>query len=363
MARRRLICEQPQIQKRELARKRSGISSRQHHAEAHQSITSQQSAVLSESRTHGNAHVARSIAAQRETASPSPAVSRKPIAATPSEIAQGARSVRAQPGVRLALAGTPLKKDPPVGMKFIAGQSTAITLGGKPAGFTGIKGAGAFTAPTFSTRMSAEKDGFKRRYYAEVDKTTTSDVTHSSYYPAPGVHDNAISEQKDGTYTYFWSISLAISELIRKGEQEHLNDAKRAYDLTYGLIAKEINAMAGTKFGPTDTPAAAEQLAEAELAKRLPAALGTNPTKWFTTLESMLAMTLKRDHQHLHDLVPGESVRKGKTFYIPLQQTDQTSIDQVHSDEIVTYPGGAQAGGAATSGPDPEATHENHRGE
>jgi hypothetical protein len=234
-------------------------------------------------------------------------------------------------------------------MQFIANQSGPIGLGGKPAGYTAIKSAAAFTAPSFVTKMSAEKDGYKRRYFVEVQPTSATDITHASYYPAPGTHDYAVSEQKDGTYRYYWTISEKISELIRAGEQEHLNDAQRAFDLTYGLIAKVINAMVKERFGPAETPQAAEQMAEAELARRLPAALGTDPTNWFNVLEAMLDMTLKRDRQHLHDVIPGKSVERGKTHYIPLKETEQTSIDQIGSDLIVNYPstggGGNKAGG------------------
>jgi hypothetical protein len=273
----------------------------------------------------GNARVARLVA-------------RSPDTASMSDIGDRARAARSDPNATLAYAGVPLKQDPPGGMQFIANQSGPIGLGGKPAGYTAIKSAAAFTAPSFVTKMSAEKDGYKRRYFVEVQPTSATDVTHPSYYPAPGTHDNAVSEQKDGTYTYYWKISQKISELIRIGEQEHLNDAQRAFDLTYGLIAKTINAMVGERFGPAETPQAAEQLAEAELARRLPAALGTNQTTWFNVLEAMLDMTLKRDRQHLHDVVPGKAVERGKTLYIPLQTTDQTSIDQIGADQIVDYP-------------------------
>lgn len=107
--------------------------------------------------------------------------------------------------------------------------------------------------------------------------------------------------------------------------------------------------MVKERFGPAETPEAAERMAEAALARRLPAALGTDPTNWFNVLEAMLDMTLKRDRQHLHDVVPGKAVERGKTFYIPLKETDQTSIDQIGSEQIVDYPttgrGGSTGGG------------------
>lgn len=65
-------------------------------------------------------------------------------------------------------------------------------------------------------------------------------------------------------------ITQVCAELIRKGEQEHRDDAKRAFDLTYGLIASEINAMVGQRFGPAESPAAAERLPQDAPARRLP---------------------------------------------------------------------------------------------
>ncbi len=307
--------------------------------------------LLRQQRLFGNAHVARLIQRTRthsgETIAPV-TIARSPIPASPAELTGKAKTAETDPRVTLALAGVPLKKAPPGGMQFIADQSGPIGLGGKPAGYTAIKSAAAFAAPSFVTKMSAEKDGYKRRYFVEVQPTSATDVTHASYYPAPGTHDNAVSEQKDGTYRYYWTISEKISELIRAGEQEHLNDAQRAFDLTYGLIAREINAMTKERFGPADTPQAAEKMAEAELARRLPAALGTDPANWFNVLEAMLDMTLKRDRGHLHDVIPGKPVERGKTFYFPLKETDQTSIDQVGSDQIVDYPS-AGRGSAGTA--------------
>jgi hypothetical protein len=287
-------------------------------------------------------------------------ISRSPAVASPAEVAARAHAAAGDTGVTLAFAGVAEKKDPPGGMQFIAKQRGPMGLGGSPAGLTLVKSAAAFTAPAFVTRNAVEKDGFKRRHFALVQPTSATDVTHASYYPAPGIHDNAVSEQKDGTYTYCWTISDKMSDLIRRGEQEHLDDAKRAFDLTYGLIAREINAMVGERFGPADSPDVAQRMAEAELARRLPPALGTDPLKWFNVLEAMLDMTTKRDRGHLHDVVPGVGTHRGKTYYIPLQETDQTSIDQVPPDQIVTYP---SAGGSnqrpATSGRTDEG-HEHH---
>jgi hypothetical protein len=319
--------------------------------------------VLQDQRMHGNARVARLIERGRAASSQAAVmIARTPTTAPASEIAEQARAAESDPNATLAYAGVPQKQDPPGGMQFIAKQPREPGLAAQPAGFTLIKGAAAFTPPRFDTHMTAEKDGYKRRYFVEVAATTATDVEHPSYYPGPGTHDNAISQQKDGTYYYYWTIADKISDLIRRGEQEHLNDAKRAFDLTYGLIAKEINAMVGQRFGPADSPAAAEQLAQVELARRLPAALGTDPLTWYNVLEAMLGMTTQRDKTHLHDLLPGKAVERGKTFYIPLVTTEQTSIGQVPSDQIVNYPSGGGGGGGTAPAPSSGAAAEPDKG-
>jgi hypothetical protein len=341
---------------------RSGVKAQQPDAPA-SLISPQHVAIMRQQQLLGNSAVTRSLQRRGSAANPPARAGEMVVASSPAEIAKHARAAEHDPGVRVAYAGVPVKQDPPAGMTFIAAQSGDLGLGGKPAGFTGVKSAAAFTQPNFTTQMVAEKDGYKRRYYAEVQPTSTSDVTHRSYYPAPGIHDNAVSKQKDATYHYYWKISETISDLIRAGEQEHLNDAQRAFDLTYGLIAKEINAMAGQRFGPAETPDAATKLAEDALRSRLPAALGVDPRNWFTVLEAMLSMTLNRDRTHLHDVIPGEAIKRGTSFYIPLETTAQTSIDQVGSEQIVNYPSAtasASGSGGSRTPAEPEGDGHNH---
>lgn len=74
-------------------------------------------------------------------------------------------------------------------------------------------------------------------------------------------------------------------------------------------------------------------------------------------------MTTQRDKTHLHDLVPGKAVERGKSFSIPLVTTEQTSIGQIPSDRIVTYPAaGGPRGGGTTSSAAPGAEGEHDTG-
>jgi hypothetical protein len=107
----------------------------------------------------------------------------------------------------------------------------------------------------------------------------------------------------------YWEISEEFSDLIRQGEQEHLDDARRAYELTYKCVENEINKLVGRQFGPAQSPGEAEAMAAAELARRLPSQLGANPANWVAALDRLLNMTDLRD-KNLWHAVSTDSIRQ-----------------------------------------------------
>jgi hypothetical protein len=127
--------------------------------------------------------------------------------------------------------------------------------------------------------------------YVTVDEPQDSpDAVHEALYLLPGDHRHGTRTYTDKgrTYTPYTRIDNDTSDLIRAGEQEHLDDARRAYDLFYGLILATLRAMAGRRFGPAATPSAAEALARAEFDKQLPPALSVSQPAyravWITVL-------------------------------------------------------------------------------
>lgn len=291
-----------------------------------------QATLLGAQRTVGNATVAHMLQAERSeppavlepTVRPETTVRPEPASLT--EIDQRARSVT---GATIAAAGVPVAAAPPDGARAVASHSSGGTL----AGYTGIKDADAFTAPRLVIRTSGEIDGAERRYYGEVEPTSTADATHECYYLAAGDHHSLVPRD-------YWRVSPQISRLLRAGEQEHLDDARLAFNLTYGLIARRINALAGQKFGPAGTPAEAEALAEAQVRRRLPDALGTDPLTWFTALDEMLRMSRHRDYRGWHEVDPSGVPSDGtQDTYRPLRPTAQTRIGVVPSEAVVSYPG------------------------
>ena len=235
-------------------------------------------------------------------------------------------------------AGTPTVQAAPNGLADILRRSGKSTLG-TTGGLTLIKSAAAFTAPRFVTTNQPLRTGSRVEHYATVQRTTSSDATHDCFYPASGDHLRPGMTQRIGgqTYNHYWRISQKLSDLIRQGEQEHLNDALRAYELTYKCIENAINALAGQRFGPAATPTEADRLAEAALAARLPRQLGTNPATWVQTLQRLLDLSATRDTRGWHALIVDPEITTGNMIVHPVSTTAGTLIGVVPSSQVVNY--------------------------
>jgi hypothetical protein len=235
-------------------------------------------------------------------------------------------------------AGSPASRGAPSGMGDILRRGAGGTLG-TSGGLTLIKSAAAFTAPRFTTTNQPQRSGSRVEHYAVVQRTSSSDATHDSFYPAAGDHQRpGMTQVIEGrTYNHYWRVSQQVSDLIRQGEQEHLDDARRAYELTYKLIADAINALATQRFGPASTPAEAERLAEAALARKLPSQLGTNPATWVQVLERLLGQTKTRDTRGWHALSTDPDITVNNMIVHPISTTPTTQIGRVPSSQVVNY--------------------------
>ncbi len=236
------------------------------------------------------------------------------------------------------MAGTATLQAAPGGMSDIVRRSGLSTLG-STAGLTKTKSAAAFTPPVFRTRNVAERRGTAVEHFAEVERTAARDATHECFYPGPGDHVRPGMTQQIGgrTFTHYWRVSPQMSALIRQGEEEHLADAARAFALSYQLVADTINALVGRRFGPASTPAAAQAMAEAELARRVPAVLGVDPARWVSVLDRLLLQTKSRDQQGWHGVATGPSVTEGTKIVHPLMTVPGTRIGTVPSSQVVNY--------------------------
>lgn len=257
-----------------------------------------------------------------------------------------AQGGKAQPGGAVAdihFAGVPVPQAPPGGANAIRERDQEPGWG--PAvGWTGLYTSAAFTPPALDTARSSVRKGFAVEHYAEVLPTTAQDVTHESFYVAPGDHlfpsrDGATTEKiRGGTYTRFLRVSGEMSALVRDGEQEHLSDAFQAYLLTFKLVADKINELAGQRFGPTPNPYQTEALAFAELGRRLPPALGSHHSDWVSMFDRLRRTTKLRDYRFWHSLDIGTRILHGRNVIYPLIKTATTKIGQVPSEELIKYP-------------------------
>jgi hypothetical protein len=235
-------------------------------------------------------------------------------------------------GAILCFAGTPLKKAAPTGVLEILRMRKQGSV--KAAlGLTPIKNSAAFTAPSIKTTPSNQRVGHQVQHFATFVHTTSQDATHDSYYPAPGIHQKP---PQDGP-NEFWEITEELSELVCEGEQEHLNDARRAYEITYKCIENEINRLVGKRFGPASTPGDAIDLAVAELGQRLPKQLGTDPKNWVATLDRLLLMTTKRDTNLWHSIETEEFHQDGNKRIERLRPATFFQVGVVPSSHVVHF--------------------------
>lgn len=276
---------------------------------------------------------------EKEVAQSKPSM-QVPRQASLQEVSQQSSQAANQGQLTPLFAGAPARKNPPGGITYIVGRSGSSSLG-STAGLTLRKNAAAFTAPVFQTTNRHQRVNGRNQHFATVLPTQTADVIHESFYPGPGLHNYPMASQPaTQQYQYFYRISRSLSNLIRLGEQEHLDDLQRAYELTYGLIARIINQMSGREFGPANTPYEADQLAARELARLLPAVLGNQPRNWPVMLDRLLNMTERRDREGWHSLSNGPPITRGRRVIYPLQQEPTFNVGQVPSSQVVNYPQG-----------------------
>lgn len=244
----------------------------------------------------------------------------------------------AENGCLMALVGTPTIKPAPNGLSQIldsrAGGGTLGVLGG----LTLRKSANAYTLPKFATRPSFVKKQMGADHFAEVLPTTTSDIVLDCFYVGPGDHirPGMVTVSGRNRLQHVWRVSEAVSDAIRKGEEEHLADAARAFEITYKLIADTINAMGGKKYGPASNPTAAYALAEADLGSRLPKQLGVNPSTWIQVFDTLLNKTEERDKNGWHSLST-DPPKQERDKIVHVVSMSSANIGTVSATDLVNY--------------------------
>lgn len=300
-------------------------------------MASGHSTLLQMQQVHGNAFVSRYLAQDTHAGQKaSPGIStQKPEASSLAHIERQARSASTVGTVAVALAGSPQVKDAEGGMAEILSKSSGGTIG--VAGGLTIA-YDDFKEPKLKISVESKVEGDKEQFFAKIQSTSTKDAVHDSYYPGPGLHKRPGMTQTvgDKTFQYYWKIRPKIAQLIKKGEQEHLNDHKRAFELTYGRVEKAINKLADKKIGPAKSATAAKKQAIARLASALPAKLGVSPEKWHKTLIRLLKATEHRDRKRWHALDSEGPMKTVDTKRITVVgKASTTKIGQVPPKKVV----------------------------
>ena len=102
-------------------------------------------------------------------------------------------------------------------------------------------------------------------------------LDHEVFYPAPGRH----RLRAYGTGSHILEVTEEWSNRLLEGENEHVADIDRAWDMTWGRVASTINAMAAGDPFTGSTADEARAAAWREFKRRLPAGLrpeGDTPT-------------------------------------------------------------------------------------
>jgi hypothetical protein len=225
-----------------------------------------------------------------------------PHAASLPDIARAA--IAAPLGTLVARAGVPSPHEAPDGYRSIAAQRPRGSLGSS-LGLTLVKGSAAFTPPQWLPDAKPKRGPGGTVWQPSVASTTATDVEHESMYPSAGDHDrfaDAFQVIDGRKWHHVLRITEDQSDKIKRGEQEHLDDAALAFRLTYGHLADAINEIAQLDLPAAPSRAAALTSLVDALAARVPAVLGTDPAKWPDILDRLLDATVDRDTNHWHDV-------------------------------------------------------------
>ena len=107
------------------------------------------------------------------------------------------------------------------------------------------------------------------------------DLDFDVWWPAPGRH--RLAEH------WFLDVSQEWSDKLKKGEEEHVTDTQKAYDLTWGRVASIVNDMAASTTGSTgSTVPAATDAAWTTFVGRLPQGFKPAGTSYSTDEQEKL---------------------------------------------------------------------------
>lgn len=138
-------------------------------------------------------------------------------------------------GRLLGLVRTDRRKEPPDGAREIMETGSGGTRGLTRTSYVA-------NPPIFRTARVEQTGG---TWSTRPNEIRLPSLDHEVFYPAPGRH-----RLRDyGAGGHFLQVTEAWSGKLLQGEEEHVDDTDRAWEMTWGRIAGVINEMAaGTAF-------------------------------------------------------------------------------------------------------------------
>lgn len=236
-------------------------------------------------------------------------------------------------------AGTPRQMDAPAGLTQINRRPPMRVSILGPAGRT--LALDDFEPPRLEIDVTAADSGRRGAFVARAQPTSSRDAVHESFYPGPGRHHFGQIVRDGRRYESFFEIPRAQSDLIRRGEQEHLNDHERAYRLSYGRLTTVINELSRRQFpGATEEEARAAVMAELRRRlTRLRMQAFHDPATWHRHLVALLRLSSRRDSNGWHTLQPGRPRLDGDEDVTPLVRGPRFSVGTRPSSSVVSLAG------------------------
>jgi hypothetical protein len=204
--------------------------------------------------------------------------------------------------------------------------------GSRAAGYTSLPAPGA--PDLVVTGPSQVANG---TWSAAVQATSVTPDAPSSLYPGPGVHD--IGPGPTGQQRHK-DVTGPMSNLIKRGEEEHLLDLEWARHLSYDTVADAINAVAAAAPATGDSAEAARNAATNAVRGRLPAQLrwadGQDPgLVWRRAYSHLAHVTIERDTPNgWHNMTSG----------FVLDPAEKRRLGVPEADELTRYVGGTEIG-------------------
>lgn len=95
---------------------------------------------------------------------------------------------------------------------------------------------------------------------------------------------------KEKDADYYWRLTPQMSDKVRKGEIEHCEDGKRAFQLSFERYAQAVREVASVEFPGKNVPAC-----QTETLKRLKEKIGIEVPQWKPVADCLFDKTLERD--------------------------------------------------------------------